>query len=550
MRTGSHLFLGLDCSTQGLTAIVVDADGAHRHVVFEHALDFDRDFSHYHTRNGVWRDGTGVTSSPLMWAEALDRMMGILSRERSFDLRQLKAIAGSAQQHGSVYLNARAGVVWRSLDPGHELAAQLEGTLARDRSPVWMDESTRAQCDAIGTALGGADAVKRLTGSVPTERFTGPQIRKFHEIEPGRYAGTDRVHLVSSYLASLLAGRHAPIDPGDGAGMNLMNISSSQWAPSALDATAPGLRHKLPDIQDSWAIVGTLSPYWIARYGFPAAQVVAWSGDNPCSLVGAGLVSERDLGISLGTSDTVFAFSRVLPAPSFASHVFGSPTGGYMGLVCFKNGSLAREAVRDAYMSALSERDVHASRREWEGFSRALRETPAGNHGAMMLPWFEPEITPRVAVAGVRRSGLDPADANANVRAVVEAQMMAMANHSEGLTGGHRTRIVATGGASANREILQVMADVFDAEVFRAAAGNAACLGAALRAFHAHELSRGRKLEWNDVVAGVTDPPEETRVTQVPAHVAVYRDLRREYAQFESERSQGLDGTAISTRRT
>ena len=29
-------------------------------------------------------------------------------------------------------------------------------------------------------------------------------------------------------------------------------------------------------------------------------------------------------------------------------HVFGSPTGEFMGLTCFKNGSLARERIRDA----------------------------------------------------------------------------------------------------------------------------------------------------------------------------------------------------------
>ncbi len=535
MATGSRFFLGFDCSTQGLAATVLEAAEKRRQVVFAHTVEFDRDCAHYHTRNGVWRSGNEVTSPPLMWAEALDRMMGILARQRSFDLRRVKAISGCGQQHGSVYLNPSAAAVWRSLDPDHELAAQLESTLSRDRSPVWLDETTRAQCDAIDAALGGAAAVKRLTGSAATERFTGPQIRKFHELDPGRYDATDRVHLVSSYLASLLAGRHAPIDPGDGAGMNLMNISSCQWATRALAATAPGLRARLPDIQDSWTIIGTLSPYWITRYGFPAAQIVAWTGDNPSSLVGAGLVSEGHLGISLGTSDTVFAFSRGLPDPSFASHVFGSPTGGYMGLVCFKNGSLAREAVRDRYEPASSGRDGDPSRREWEGFSRALRETSPGNHGAMMLPWFEPEITPRVPAAGVHRSNLDPADASANVRAVIEAQMMALANHSEGLSGGGCARIVATGGASANREILQVMADVFDTRVFRSAEGNAACLGAALRAFHAHELSHGRALEWTEVVDGVTDPPLETRVTQVTAHVAVYRDLRKRYAQFESE---------------
>ena len=37
------------------------------------------------------------------------------------------------------------------------------------------------------------------------------------------------------------------------------------------------------------------SPYWQARYGLPPAKVVAWSGDNPCSLVGVGLVREGRL---------------------------------------------------------------------------------------------------------------------------------------------------------------------------------------------------------------------------------------------------------------
>ena len=44
--------------------------------------------------------------------------------------------------------------------------------------------------------------------------------------------------------------------------------------------------------------------------------------------------------------------------------------------------------------------------------------------------------------------------------------------------------IYATGGAAANRDILRVMADVFDAEVYQFEVGNSACLGAALRALH------------------------------------------------------------------
>ena len=166
-------------------------------------------------------------------------------------------------------------------------------------------------------------------------------------------------------------------------------------------------------------MIGTLAPYWRTRYGLPAANVVVWSGDNPCSLIGTGLVDEGRVGISLGTSDTLFGLMRAPRIDSTGTgHVFGAPTGDFMGLTVFSNGSLARERVRDAYGL------------DWPGFSAALAAAPPGNRGALMLPWFVPEITPHVPVAAVRRRRLEPGDAPSNVRAVVEAQMMAMANHS------------------------------------------------------------------------------------------------------------------------
>jgi xylulokinase len=518
-------YLGLDSSTQSLTAIVVLIDGDERRMVFEHALKFDDEFPEYKTTNGVVRgaDPREVWSSPLMWADALDRMMAIVSREGGFELKELAAVSGSGQQHGSVYFNDRAQPTLRSLDPRRPLSALLAPVFSRANSPVWMDESTRAQCDAIERAAGGMEALAQLTGSAATERFTGPQIRKFWEVSPDAYERTWRVHLVSSYMACLLSGTDSPVDPGDGAGMNLMDVRSRQWAPAALEATAPGLSAKLPRIEPSWSVVGSLAGYWQARYGFPAAQVVAWSGDNPCSVVGSGLVHEGAIAISLGTSDTLFALSEEPRIAAPGSNVFGSPTGGYMSLICFKNGSLARERIRDEH------------RLDWDGFSRALRDRPAGNDGALMLPWFDPEITPRVDRPGVRRRALDPGDAAANVRAVVEAQMMAMANHAAPVLAGAVTRVLATGGASANRDVLQVMADVFGATVYQSGSANAACLGAALRAYHAYERAAGRDVPWGEVVRGFTEPDERGRVEPIGDHTRAYNELRREYARFEQE---------------
>jgi xylulokinase len=386
-----------------------------------------------------------------------------------------------------------------------------------------MDSSTSAECTEITAAVGGAEALSQRTGSRAFERFTGPQIRKFAEDEPAAYAATDRVHLVSSWLASLLAGSHAAIDPGDGSGMNLMDLTTKQWSAEAVRATAPNLDAKLPPLAESWTILGTLSPYWQKKYGFPAARVVAWSGDNPCSLVGTGLVRAGVVAISLGTSDTIFGImTSPRPSDDGTGHVFASPTGAYMGMSVFKNGSLARERVRDGYGM------------DWPAFSAALARTPAGNRGAMMLPWFDPEITPLVLEPGVRRFALDPADADANVRAIVEAQMMSLALHSRWM-GVKISTIYATGGASANRDVLQVMADVFDADVLQLETGNSAALGAALRAFHADRLADGRPLAWEEAIAGFVVPRLDSRLRPQPANVATYQRLVEAYAARELE---------------
>jgi xylulokinase len=205
------LYLGLDASTQSLTALIVQIDGAARRVVFEHTLNFDRDLPEYGTTAGVrMAPGEGVVyASPIMWADALDRMLGVIAEEASVDVENISAISGSAQQHGSVYLNRYAVATLRGLDPAAPLAGQIRTIFSRSESPVWLDSSTTVQCREIEAALGGDGTVRGITGSSASERFTGPQIRKFFQEHPEAYAETARVHLVSSFLASLLVGDDA-----------------------------------------------------------------------------------------------------------------------------------------------------------------------------------------------------------------------------------------------------------------------------------------------------------------------------------------------------
>jgi xylulokinase len=515
------LYLGLDSSTQSLTAIVISIDAADRHVVFQSSLSYDEALPQYATDHGVLRrrDPHVATSSPLMWAEALDLMMARVAGG-GFDLTTLAAVSGSAQQHGSVYLRSTWAAAVQSLDPSQSLASQLLTVFARDESPVWMDSSTTEECAEITAGVGGEQVLARRTGSRSFERFTGPQIRRFFKRSPDGYVATARIHLVSSFLASLLAGADAPIDPGDASGMNLMDLASRDWWQDAIAATAPGLREKLPEIVPSNTVVGTLSPYWQARYGLPPAKVVAWSGDNPCSLIGTGLVREGRIAVSLGTSDTVFGLMRDPRVDiTGTGHVFGSPTGDYMGLTCFLNGSLARERVRD---------DLGM---DWPGFSRALDSTPPAVH--VLLPWFAPEITPTAPNAGVRRYGFSRGGPGVDVRALIDAQMMTMALHSRWM-GVDIDTVHATGGAAANRAILQTMADVFGAAVYQLEVANSAALGAALRAAHADLCAHDPRCDWNTIVKGFAEPVAGTRLVPNIQRQAFYRSLMPVYAACEA----------------
>jgi xylulokinase len=516
------LFLGFDASTQSLTAVVIEIDGDARRVVHQDALSYDEELPHYGTRHGVLPDpdpAVGV-SPPLMWAEALDRLMARLATS-GLELRRIEAISGSAQQHGSVYLSRAGTSALASLDPARPLKGQLRDGFSREISPIWMDTTTGQECAEITARVGGEATLARHTGSRAFERFTGPQIRRFARQAPAAYQETSQIHLVSSFMASLLAGGSAPLDPGDASGMNLMDLQTCGWWTPALEATAPGLSTRLPPIVAPWSRVGTLASYWQSRYGFPPAAVIAWTGDNPSSLVGTGLVVEGRVAISLGTSDTVFAPMATPDVDlSGTGHVFGAPTGAFMGLTCFQNGSLAREQVRQQL--GLS----------WPEFSRVLAELPPGSGGRVMLPWFSPEITPAVNDPGARRYGAPPTGAS-DARAVIEAQMLSMALHSRWMARRVDT-IHATGGAAVNREILQVMADVFGADVYQLHVGNSAALGAALRAAHARMREDNPSTSWRDVVAELAEPDAASRIAPQPDRHAYYRDMLEIYAACEA----------------
>ncbi|KAK3191734.1 hypothetical protein K4F52_002158 [Lecanicillium sp. MT-2017a] len=527
------LYLGFDLSTQQLKAIVVTSS---LQTAAQAKVDFDGDFAaKYGVKKGVHvRDETGEVYAPVaMWMESLDLVLDRLSEEMQaagIPMSRIRGVSGSGQQHGSVYWNDKAEKRLESLDPKTSLVEQLADALANEWSPNWQDQSTQAECDAFDAELGGREDLAQTTGSGAHHRFTGTQIMRLRKHKPQVYAQTSRISLVSSWLASLMLGRIAPLDVGDVCGMNLWDMPNQQYSEALLalaagskDGAAADLRAKLGEpCMDGGQRLGTVSRYFVDRHGFDAGcQVLPFTGDNPATILALPL-RPLDAIVSLGTS-TTFLMNTPTYKPDGSYHFFNHPTtdGHYMFMLCYKNGGLSRERIRDA----LPKTDK-ANGTGWETFNQAIFDTPplniqdAQKDRAKLGLYFDlretvPNIRPGTwrytcnAADGsdLRREPENPESwtKETDARTIVESQALSMRLRSQKLVHSPRDslpaqprRIYLVGGGSLNPAIAQVLGEVLGGAdgVYKLDVGGSACaLGGAYKALWALERRQGETFD-------------------------------------------------------
>ena len=302
-------YLGLDSSTQSLSAVAIEVAGdGPANVVLETSLNFDQALPHYGTRHGVLprTDPASAHSSPVMWAEALDVMLARLG-DAGAEPASLAAISGSAQQHGSVYLKAGAASALAQLDPSQPLAPQVAPLLSRPVAPIWLDSSTspsvrrdreRGRRRRRPGGAHGVARVRALHGTADPQVRDGRsgRLRRDRPDPSGElvHGGTARRRRRATRPWRRL--RRQP-DGSPRSGSGGMRRSTPRRLASRRNCR-PSCRRG--PSSDGCPATGS------SGMGLPAAKVVAWSGDNPCSLIGVGLVREGRVGISLGTSDTLF----------------------------------------------------------------------------------------------------------------------------------------------------------------------------------------------------------------------------------------------------
>ncbi|KAL8991392.1 MAG: hypothetical protein Q9177_000172 [Variospora cf. flavescens] len=521
------LYLGFDLSTQQLKGLAVNSDLKAEHEV---KFDFDADAKGFSVKKGVLtNDAEHEVFAPLaMWLQAIDVILQRFKND-GMDFSRVRGISGAGMQHGSVYWSEAGIRALGSLDDAFGLEEQLANAFSHPYSPNWQDASTQEQCDIFDSHLGNAYLLADITGSKAHHRFTGPQILRFRTKYPEKYVNTSRICLVSSFLASIFLGRIAPIDKSDVCGMNLWDIRAGVWSEQLLALTAGSsdtsdLKRKLgaadvPD--DGGTFLGGISPYFVRRYGFDhSCAIIPCTGDNPSTILALPLHAS-DAIVSLGTS-TTFLMSTPHYKPHPAVHFMNHPTSaGYMFMLCYKNGGLAREQVRDSLPPSSD------SSNAWQTFNDVATSTPPMGQSSdlasdMRVGLFfpRPEIVPNVR-AGTWRFIYKPdinmlvpaSDTNwhqpqDDARAIVESQFLSLRLRSRDLVespnGSHAQlppqprRIYLVGGGSRNAAIAKIAGEVLGGweGVYRLDVGENACaLGAAYKAVWAVERKPGQSFQ-------------------------------------------------------
>jgi len=436
------LFIGVDSGTQSVKALVLDMD--ERRVVARasaaHALIAGLPPRH-------------VEQHPQVWIAALSHVIRKVSSK--IDRSRVRGIGISGQQHGFVPLDAHGEVI--------------------RPAKLWCDTSTVPESEWLNRKLGGRKAVIRRIGLPFLPGYTAPKILWLKRREPHHYRRLRHVLLPHDYLNFYLTGRYS-MECGDASGTALLDVRRRRWSPAVIGAIDRNLMDWLPPLMKPHESAGMLRPELARQFRLPQDIVVsAGGGDNMMAAIGTGNVRPGVVTMSLGTSGTVFAFSRE-PVIDGRGEVaaFCDSTGGWLPLACTMNVTLVTEKFRQLFGW------THAM------FDRAVDAAPAGAGGLSLTPYLVGERTPDLPLAtgslqGLTLQSLEPGLlARAAVEGVSRGLNYGLGRLSE--LGLRPREIRLTGGGARSAVWRQIMADIFGLPVVKVSEDECAALGAAVQA--------------------------------------------------------------------
>jgi xylulokinase len=434
--------LGIDLGTQNVKVVCYDFEARETLAVETAPLDL------YQTEEGI------AEQQAQWWTHGLMQALQQVSKDVR---RSVVAIGVSGQQHGFV-----------PIDKNGEVLAPVK---------LWCDTSTEAECEAIMSDFGGADACLEEVGNLILPGYTASKVRWFRDKHPGRYAQMDCILLPHDYLNFYLTGERR-MEAGDASGTGFLDVRAREWSGKMLEAidSDRDLRECLPDVTTTNDAIGALLPAVATDLGLPPGIPVSiGGGDNMMGAIGTGNVSPGVVSMSLGTSGTVYAYSdRPIVDTKGNIAAFCSSTGGWLPLLCTMNCTVSTELMRELLDSDIA------------SFEAQVASAPRGANGVITVPFFNGERTPNLPNAKGCILGLDSRNTRPEniLRSAVEGATFALRFGIDEFAelGINASEIVVTGGGVNSPMWRQIISDVCNAPVTVLRQSEGAAFGAALQA--------------------------------------------------------------------
>jgi xylulokinase len=438
------MLLGLDISTTGAKALLIDHDGA---VISSATTPLALS-----TPKALWSE-----QEPRDWWQAMVTSIRQSLAEAKLAGAAVEAIGLTGQMHGLVLLDDRGEVLRPAI--------------------LWNDQRCGAECDEIRSRV-GPERLIRITGNDALTGFTAPKILWVEKHEPEIYQRARHVLLPKDYLRYKLTGRFA-MDKADGSGTMLFDLARRDWSTEILNDL--GIDPEwLPETFEGPEITGEVGDEAAEATGLRArTPVVAGGGDQSAQAIGVGAVHSDVMTLVLGTSGVVFAATESpLIEPEGRLHAFchAVPQRWHlMGVMLSAAGSL--QWYRDVLTPEASFQEIVAE----------AAEVPAGSEGLLFLPYLSGERTPhpdplaRGAWVGLalrhRRGHL--------TRAVLEGVAFGLKDIfllMQGVGLGAVDQVRVSGGGAKSILWRQILADVLGVELVTLNTTEGAAFGAALLA--------------------------------------------------------------------
>ena len=367
----------------------------------------------------------------------------------------IAAIGVSGQQHGFVPLDEKGKPIYNV--------------------KLWCDTSTAAECEELTKMAGGEKKLIAKTGLPMRPGYTAPKIQWLKNHRPKVFAKLRHVLLPHNYINYLLTGGYSA-EYGDASGTALFDVRERKWSSKVCASISPDLEKWLPPLIASGDIAGKVSAAAASLYGIPQGiPVASGGGDNMMSAIGTGAVRDGFLTMSLGTSGTLFGFSKkpvIDPTGNLAA--FCSSSGGWLPLLCTMNCTVASEELRALFGLEIKEFDAQAAK------------APIGADGIVILPFFNGERTPNLPNGRASINGITAANFRREnlARAALESAIFGMRIGLELFNSlGFKAREIRLTGGGAKSPIWQkIAANVMNLPVRVPLGSEAAAMGGAIQA--------------------------------------------------------------------